>query len=259
MVDEIDEKWLTQNKVKFSVATLEDADEIKSFLMENFVPDEPITRSMGIHTGDGWVDKYARYLFYKEDVMDPLKQNAATIPCSILARSTTDNSIVGCRIGAIYHRNSLQNQSFVPHFLGDLPKWVGVPQKLIHGVNMQSLYRDVHYSQADAFSESPDSGDVIYFATCLCVSKQRRGEGLGAEMLKRAYKIAYKSDCKYTFVLVTGMYSQKVFHKLGGTTVLLEARYEDYRVDSKGRPFLNDTREHDILQVLSVEHSKVLF
>ena len=92
---------LRDGGITFSIASLEDAEEIKSFLLYNHAPDEPLSRCIGVSVGDGLVDKYIRYLFFEELVMGPLRQNLESIPCSIIARNTTDNSIVGCRLGAL--------------------------------------------------------------------------------------------------------------------------------------------------------------
>ena len=43
------------------------------------------------------------------------------------------------------------------------------------------------------FSELKDCGGLIYFANALCVSKEGPGKGLGAELLKSAYKVALDS------------------------------------------------------------------
>ena len=249
------DRW-SQSGIKFTIASTEDVDEIKLFILENFYPDEPIARSIGVSRGDGWVDRFGRYLMNKDLVVDPIQQNTVTIPCSIIARSTEDNSIVGVRMGAMYYRHAQKNNSFVPDWIGLLPTWL-VPTKFIHAVNAQGLMRDLHYSQHDAFDGLKDI-DVIYFANALCVSKLFRGKGLGAELLKRAYKIALEAGCRYTYVLATGMYSQGAFHRLGGTKVLCEKRYEDYRKDSYGRRFLDDTREHEIIQVILVDHNVAL-
>ena len=154
---------------------------------------------------------------------------------------------------------SSKNESYFPLVLGNLPTWFGVPEKFIHICNLQTLYKDLAYSHNDAFNELNDSGDIIYFCKVLCVSKQRRGEGLGAELVKRAYRIAIEAGCKYTYAHVTGMYSQNVFRRLGGSRILHEVKYEDYHVDGKGRSFLNDTREHKVSQVIAVDHNDVLF
>ena len=81
-----------------------------------------------------------------------------------------------------------------------------------------------------------------------------RGQGLGRELVKRAYKIAEDASCKYTYAHVSGMYSQKIFHKLGNATVLHELRYKDYEYDKDGRPFLLDHGKHQIMQVLAINH-----
>ena len=40
--------------------------------------------------------------------------------------------------------------------------------------------------------------------------------------------------------------------------VLHEVRYENYRVDKMGRPFLSDTNEHEVAHVIVVDHNSVM-
>ena len=111
------------------------------------------------------------------------------------------------------------------------------------------------YGQKYAFSDLKDA-NKIYFAANVCVSATGRGLGLGSELVRRGYKIAKQNGCDYTYILASSMYSQNKFHKLGNCQILRQARYKDYRFDKYGRPFLNNTKEHKVIQVVAIHHLK---
>ena len=254
-LEKLEERWATECCIEFSLATLDDINELKEFMLCNFYPDEPMSRCLGVAKGNGLIDKYVRYLLNKILIVDPIQKNNTNIPCSIIGRSTENNCIVGCRIGAIYSKqDDLPSVACVSNWLGELPLFLEVPRKFIDFVNQQSLFADLHYSKQDAFNELIESGNLIYFAECLVVSSTTRGIGLGAELLKRGYKLAKDAGCRYTYVLATSMYSQNIFHKLGNVKVLHEVKYEDYKYDKRGRAFLLDTGVHKVIQVLAIDH-----
>ena len=102
-----DEQWITEKNIKFSIASEEDIPELTTFVHETFFLDEPVHRNIKAMEGSGWVDNYLRKLLDKALIIDPLCNNEVA-PASIVARSTVDNSIVGCRIGEISTRKSVQ-------------------------------------------------------------------------------------------------------------------------------------------------------
>ena len=83
--------------------------------------------------------------------------------------------------------------------------------------------------------------------------------GLGTEVCRRSEELAAELGCTYTYVAATGeqltmtyslpdkscfigLYSQRVFEKLGHT-VINRVMYEEFR-DENGELNLKDTREH---------------
>ena len=248
-----DDKWISEKGIKFSMATENDVDDVIKFLQENFYPDEPVNRNVKTMEGDGWLDRYLRNIMDKMMVIQPIT-NIEITPASIIARSTVDNSIVGTRIGEIVSRNNAKDEPIPPiMWIGNLPSFVPIPEKLTHLINLVQHIDDLNYGKTAAFQELKDA-DKIYFAANVCVSDKARGCGLGTELVKRGYEIAKKAGCLYTYVLASSMYSQKIFHKLGNCNVLHEVKYEDYKYDKKGRPFLSDPQEHKVIQVLAINH-----
>ena len=50
-----DDKWMTEKKLKFSMATEKDVPDVIKFLHENFYPDEPVQRNIKVMEGSGWL------------------------------------------------------------------------------------------------------------------------------------------------------------------------------------------------------------
>merc|ERR1719510_814785 len=95
---------------------------------------------------------------------------------------------------------------------------------------------------------------MIYFCMVLSVGSTERGKGLGTELIKRGYKLAKTAGCDYTYSAASSKFTQKIYKNLGNSKVLYEARYEDYRKDKKGRPFLVDTGVHESVQTTVIDH-----
>ena len=252
------DNWSTRSDIKFSLATLNDIDDLKRFMSDNYYANAPIIKCVGASEGNVLIGNYVRRFMDKICIYDPIQKNESGTPCSIIVRTVPDNRIVACNMGAIYKRDDIiaeEENSFVDRLLEALPSYL-FPRKLMLLINVgASLFADLKYSKKVAFEELKDSGDLIYFDECLSVSNEMRGQGLGRELVKRAYKIAQDAGCKYTYVLATSIYSQKIFHKLDNTTVLHEVQYEDYEYDKDGRPFLLNYGEHRVIQILAINHT----
>ena len=249
-----DDKWIKEKKLKFSMATEKDVQDVIKFLHENFYPDEPVQRNIKVMEGSGWLDTYLRDLCDKAMATQPITKVEIT-PACIIARSTEDDCIVGVRMGEIVSRKNVKDEPLPPiMWIGNLPSFIPIPKKLIDMTNVIQHFNDLKYSKCNAFDDLKDT-DMIYFAANVCVSSKARGLGLGTELIKRGYEIAKKAGCGYTYILASSIYSQKIFHKLGNCKVLHEVKYEDYKYDKRGRPFLVDPREHKVIQVLAITHS----
>ena len=53
-----------QTTLNFVIATPEDGERIFAFCDENFFPDEPVSRSFGVHEASGWVDRFLRNEYF---------------------------------------------------------------------------------------------------------------------------------------------------------------------------------------------------
>ena len=250
-----DEKWPSKKKIRYDMAEEKDVLDVIKFLHENFFPDEPVNRNIKVMEGSGWLDNYLRGICNNARAIQPITKVEIT-PACILARSTEDGSIIGCRMGEIVTRKNVKNDPRLPiMWIGNLPSFIPIPKKLIDMTNVLQFFIDLRYSKCKAFDELKDA-DMIYFAANVCVCRKARGLGLGTELVKRGYELAKTVDCAYTYILTSSIYSQKIFHNLGNCQVLHELEYEDYKYDKRGRPFLIDPREHKVIQVLAIRHSK---
>ena len=248
-----DEKWIKERQIKFSLASEEDIPELIKFLQENFLPEEPIARNLKTMEGSGMIDRQLRNEMCNGLIKNPLSK-VEIAPASIIARSTIDNSISGCRIGQIVSKQKAKNDYTSPvGWLGSLPLFFSVPKKLVGITNTEQLMKDLKYAKVTAFEELKDA-KRIYFASNVCVSGKARGLGLGSELIKRGYDIAKKNGCGYTYIWATSIYSQNIFHKLGNCEILHEVKYEDYLYDRKGSPFMIEPREHKVSQILAIHH-----
>lgn len=108
---------------------------------------------------------------------------------------------------------------------------------------------------------------------------------MGKELVKRSHKLAEKSGCSHTYILATGMFSQKIFQSLDykliyevrkssnqfvaaldqvifgkscfGLTfseLSLQINYADHEKDKRGRPLLHDHGQHVSIQTVLFKH-----
>ena len=47
-----DQKWMEERKIKFSMASEKDIPELRKFIQESFLPDEPVSRNTKVMLGD---------------------------------------------------------------------------------------------------------------------------------------------------------------------------------------------------------------
>ena len=175
-------------------------------------------------------------------------------PACIVAKSKENGKIIATRFGEIIKKDNqrygISNMDPNMEFLASLPTFI--PKKVRNVGNFSKLQEKLPYGKYLAFEEIKEA-DTLYFCHLLCVGREARGKGLGLELIKRGHKLAIQGGCSDTFVMATGMFSQRIFQKLG-YTVLHEVKYADCEKDHKGRPFLNDYGDHKVLQIVALKH-----
>ena len=238
----VDEKWTADEGIKFSLATMDDVEELKEFLHLHYYPYEPVARSIGIMRGNNLFDKYTRYI-YDKDMVDAIKQNDDHVRCSVIARNIASNRIVGGTYGTV---NSIYDSLEYPVFgwLRKIPLFVPLPGKFSKLVNWGIVLDDLNYSKRTAFKELKDSGNLIHFARRIAVRKEASRNLLGLELYRRSMRIATLAGCRYSYALATNLYSQNMLRNFGKCKVLEEVNYEDYQFDAG---------KHKKVQVLAVD------
>ena len=245
-----DEYW-KQKGIEFCEITLDDYDEVIVFLRKNFFTDETLFKHSGLNRDNGeYLAGYFKKKFEDWMVSDPLSHRNPRPTC-IAARK--NGKLVATRLGLIKNIDILkQNESWsldwLWGYLSSLPKFFPVPEKIVMASNVGGLLADLHYDPASIFKDL-QFPDKIYFACNLTVDRECRGMGLGEELVLRSVQRSKEDGCNFTHVLVTSIYSQKIFAKAGFKT-MYELPYKDYEYDSKGRLFMGDTGIHEVIRAI---------
>ena len=103
-------KWISEGKYKFYIASERDIPDLIAFVQNNFLDYEPIMRNIGIMAGTNILDRYLRIEICKRLVTDFIT-HAGSTPSCVVARSTIDDSILGCRMGKVVSRKEAKNKS----------------------------------------------------------------------------------------------------------------------------------------------------
>jgi len=245
--------WEQENEVVIDYVQQSDAEEAKEFLYENFYKDEPLFKSFKILNINGWFDRYMLKEVDKFLIHQPIAQNEKK-KASLVAKCTKTGKIVGTRFGEIVTRETLKVEPKI-YFLGEMPKFVPVPEKLRKQAQIQKIF-DTHLIGQEHVFKHPDTKEskAIYFGHNVCVGRAARGKGLGLEMVKRSQRLAEANGCSHTYIIATGKFSQRIFHKLNYKPVY-EIKYADIEKDKRGRPFIDDHGVHEIIQTVIFRHA----
>ena len=94
-------------------------------------------------------------------------------------------------------------------------------------------------------------------------------------MVKRSHKLAEANGCNHTYIIATGKFSQRIFHKLDYKLIyevklclpyslislvpvlfpLLQLKYSDIEKDKQGRPLIDDHGVHETIQTVLYSHT----
>ena len=215
--------------IKFSIITYEKAEEVCQLLADNFFPDEPIFRSCAVK---------------RNSFMDNFFIEAIKAGSCVMATDST-GKIIGVRLTEVIDRNSwskwVLDKCLTPKRIATVCKIFKNPtlQKLCEVFSALSL--ELKYDVWTLF-ERLDCQRVLR-DVCVCTSKEGRVKGLGTELVKQGEAVGREKGCDYSYNIVTGLYSGKIFREKCSYTVDYEVFYAQF-IDKNGNLYLNDTREH---------------
>ena len=217
--------------IQFSVITPDRTDEVCQLLGENFLPDEPISRSIGLKQ-NSFLDSFWS---------DVIKGGSCVM--------ATDSSgkIIGVRLSEIKDKDSWFKKCLDRSIMGFLPSLAGIAKLLRKPVLQKTcevvpaLLGKLKYDIWPLFDEF--GCQKILSAVCVCTATESRVKGLGTELVKQSESLGREKGCDYSVVLVTGLYSGKIFREKCNYTVRSETLYAKF-LDKDGNLYLDDTREH---------------
>lgn len=197
--------------------------DVWSFLVTEFKPDEPVMRSLDFFT--------------EKDKSVLLEVIEKSLPYSFMAVNAGDE-LMGVMIGTIKEKNKLNWEPSI-RWCTKVPSFL-VPKQWRNWGWSQVLFDLIHYQPKEMFKEL--GHDRLFDGEFLCVSKAARGRGVGGELAKRSVQLAREENCGAYYAACSGLGSQAVFHRLN-FEVLHEIKYEDFR-NKKGEIVIWDHREH---------------
>eukprot|EP00116_Pleurobrachia_bachei_P008869 sb/3469131/ len=196
--------------------------EINDLMNNHFFPEEPFCILMGItnppHTA------------FHFSITEPCARSGV----SVMATDTHTGEIVGVHLGNVYKRE----YSLLERFKNWIWEWIIWAMYLIFatpGIRYGELVLLPLISEYTGYIPSRYFNifncDKILSDTFLCVSSTARGAKLGERLLAESEAVAKAAGCTHTVAVATGVFSQKVFHKLG-YTMEQETPYSDIRLES---------------------------
>jgi len=214
--------------ITFKIIPPEMIPDVCDFMWENFVPDEPLLRSLGAK---------------RSKFMDEGYFGDAMLDGSSMVALDKEGKILAVRLGMRKWRSKWLSK-LLDRFMYNIPQWMLnliLPADMAKSWPISSkLFNKIEYNVWRMFDVC--GCDLIYEDKAVCSARSSGVKGLGTEMCRRTENLAKELGCTHTYALVTGNYSRKIFEKLGHT-ILTELAYADFK-DENGELYLKDTREH---------------
>ena len=199
-------------------------------MWKHYFPDEPLMRSLGM-TEPHWLidDSY---------IKETIKKGAC------IAAVNDKDELLAIRFGVVKNRNDHSYRIFEKVFswLFSFPFTCSfLPDSMKRTWVSERLFKKINY---DAWAMFDKLGcDRIYDDKAVCSGRSHGIRGLGTEIVRRSERLAADLGCTHTVAAVTGVYSKRIFTKLGHTT-LTSLDYDDFIRNENGELYLKDTREH---------------
>ncbi|XP_023330469.1 uncharacterized protein LOC111702897 [Eurytemora carolleeae] len=218
--------------IEIKILTQDMVEEACDFLWENFFVDEPISKSLDLSRSF-----ITEHILFKKYLASGYS----------LAAVDKSGKIVGVRAGDVVESNDrvgrfLENSSLFRKFI---VTWANYSTNKDNFDVFFQLREKLNHNTFTFMDEVGAS--KVYDAKLLCTSKTTRSKGLGTKLVERSLEIAKEYGCEYQYVFATGIYSNRVFDKLG-FDVRSEVVYADFK-DKEGKLLLSNTAPHDRVKV----------
>ncbi|KAL0277039.1 UNVERIFIED_CONTAM: hypothetical protein PYX00_004461 [Menopon gallinae] len=184
-------------------------DDVLKNMRENFLPDEPLSYSLGLADDEVAVaDMFA--------VWNEFMDRKLVLICLLENRDELgDDSLpvlVGCNMTG--------------------PKQADDHSEEPRSPIAKKIFDFIHYTESNLDVFNRYGVDVLMYAMGLSVDRRFRGQGIGLEILKSRYEMGRAVGIGLTMTVFTAIGSQKQAERAGFETIY-EIAYEDYKVDGE--------------------------
>jgi len=213
--------------VTFKVIDPSMDEKVKDFMWEHYFPDEPLARSLDIK----------RNSFMDEAHLDDCLKDRSSI-----AAVDQSGRILAVRLGKVVHKR-LSAKIAEWFFYYALKYCTCCCMKATTKRKFKIAFKFGERLDFDVWKFFDEYNcTTIYDDKGLCSARGHGIKGLGGELVKRSEELSKQRGCTHAIAITTGKYSKIAFERQG-YTILNTLQYRTF-VDSKGEPYLKDTREH---------------
>ena len=224
-------------------------EDVHDFLEENFFPCAPISKCLGMSQSKYfWNWAWVETLLMEEEALAAVDEEDNILGViigkhSVLLDMTTFEWIIDFFFGGGW-------EEFLGGFIWKLcwilnwilPEYYG---EHTHGI-FSKLFDRLGFNENMVMSSL--GCEKLYTVAVLCVRVGDRGRGLGSKLVREGEKRAKKRSCDCSAVIVSNLYSERIFRKLNYSMVR-EVSYDQFR-DKKGQRYFKDTGEHQMITFL---------
>lgn len=182
-----------------------DLSQIMDLFLNEFVPSEPIFRSIELYSGDGWNARFNKY------EMKKLFKKCLKEQSIVVARNENDK-VVGMMAGHQVKEGDKGSDLAILYFMNKYCSWI-MSRKMYNGtLFFEKFIKELHYDPKMIMEDFGSKN--IFMGDILSVDKSARGLGLGSILLQQSMQIAAEMGCELYFSGLTGNYSQKIYKDL---------------------------------------------
>ena len=225
-------------------------EDVHTFLETNFFPCAPISKCLGMSQSRYfWNWAWVETLLMEEESLAAVDNNGDIEGIiigkhSVLLDMTTFETIIDFFFGGGW-------EEFVGALIWKLCwifNWI-LPE--YYGEHTQGIFSKLFNKLG--FDENNLMNSLgcekLFTVAVLCVREATWGNGLGTRLVREGEMRARKRGCDCSAVIVSNLYSEKIFRKLE-YNLNKEIKYEDFK-DKSGKRLLKDTGVHQGVALLS--------